>query len=340
MAPELLSGQRANPRVDVFAMGVLMHEAFSSRRLFRAETEAALISTVLRGEIPPLARYRSDVPKSVEQVIQGALARDPTQRYPDARALRDHFMQSLPPGMIETGLTQSEKFIAEFYEIVGLPGETLDPINDAPIKGRSITPRNMPARRDSLSDAFPADLDVGKGRGPRWLLPAVLGVVALGILVAGGVALINKPEPGSRDAGVVAVDAARAVDAAAAFPPAVDASTPPPVKDASDGANVDPRPKPKPRKLTVADIERTFNKHMGALNACGAQHRAVLPAGGVKIALVIGSDGTVKNAVLAPTSIQGTGLDSCLSKIVARMRFPAHKDAEMSVTVPLQFQIQ
>ncbi|MFH1807130.1 MAG: protein kinase [Pseudomonadota bacterium] len=342
MAPELLSGQRATQRVDVFAMGVLLHEAFSSRRLFRAETEAALISTVLRGEIPPLARYRSDVPRPIEQVILGALSRDPTQRYPDARALRDHFLQAVPAGMLESGLVQSEKYIAEFYDIVGLPGEPLDPVNDAPMKGRRKTPVQSPAQDGSQPAILPdfVDVDMKDRKQSRWLLPAGIAGMVLASVVGGVLWLGGTPTSAGSDAAWSLRDAATAPDTVNTVAVSVDAGHTPTAPDAGIAATVDARARPKPRKLTVRDIERTFNKHMGALNACGAQHRSVLPPGGVKVALVIQSDGNVTKAVLAPTSIQGTGLDRCLSKVVARMRFPAHKDAEMSVTVPLQFQVQ
>jgi serine/threonine-protein kinase len=78
---------------------------------------------------------------------------------------------------------------------------------------------------------------------------------------------------------------------------------------------------------------------MAALNQCAATHQQVLPADGVKVSLTIAGNGSVREAVLSPASLRGTGLDSCLAKIVAKMRFPRHRDNEAKVTVPLQFRI-
>ncbi len=355
MAPELLSGERATQKVDVFAMGVLMHEAFASRRLFRAETEAALISTVLRGQIPPLSRYRNDVPRSVERVILTALARNPLQRYPDGRVLRDHLLAAIPAGMLESGLSQAEKFIEEYYRLVGLPGEPLDPANDAPLGGRSFTgmpvtePDNPPPDRyppghtptpgstpSPLSSRTPTPLP-SAGGGSKLAIAALAGA-GMVAMVAGGLYFALRPVPGAADAGPARADAAMSRDASAAVLNADAAARP--ARDAGARLSDRKRRPVKPRKLTTRDIVRTFSKHMGALNACGARFKSVLPPGGVKVALVITSKGKVKEAVLAPVSVRGTGLDRCLAKIVTRMRFPAHKDKEMRVTVPLQFQVQ
>jgi eukaryotic-like serine/threonine-protein kinase len=55
MAPEQLLGERADFRVDLFALGVVIYEMASGGNPFEAATMAATIDRVLRHEPPPLS---------------------------------------------------------------------------------------------------------------------------------------------------------------------------------------------------------------------------------------------------------------------------------------------
>jgi len=345
MAPELLTGARATPRVDVFAMGVVMHEALASRRLFRAETEAALVSCVLRAPVPPLARYRDDVPRGFERVIRTALVRDPELRYPNAGALRQDLVEALPPGMVEQGSREAEQYIEDFYRLAGLPGEPLNPAADGPLNTRSSAAQAESSFKPSFSDSFPTVASKPRPKSRGLLRAALVGIVLLVIAgTAGGLFLARDRLRLGDDAGAIAPvakdgPAPVAADAGQAVAdPALDAAAAKPVADTGPEGQPDAKPKPR-RALSIRDIERTFKRHMGALNSCAARFRAALPPGGVKVALTIGRQGSVKQAVLTPASLRGTGLDKCLAKVVAKMRFPRHNKPEARVTVPLNFQV-
>ena len=94
MAPEQLEpGRTIDARVDLYAVGVMLHELLSGRRLFRANTDEELIRRVRRGEIEPPSRSNPDVSAALDEVCLRALARDPADRFADgvemARALAD-----------------------------------------------------------------------------------------------------------------------------------------------------------------------------------------------------------------------------------------------------------
>jgi eukaryotic-like serine/threonine-protein kinase len=78
MAPELLRGHEADPRSDVWALGVMLYEMAAGRRPFRGGTPYELSASILR-EVPPA--ISPELPPVLQSVIDKCLDKDPTQRY-------------------------------------------------------------------------------------------------------------------------------------------------------------------------------------------------------------------------------------------------------------------
>jgi tetratricopeptide (TPR) repeat protein len=91
MAPEQISAAAADPRSDVYALGVMLFELTTLRLPFsgeRRELEYAHLSYR-----PPRPSRFGPVPEPLEELILRCLAKDPNLRFPDARALRDAFAE-------------------------------------------------------------------------------------------------------------------------------------------------------------------------------------------------------------------------------------------------------
>jgi len=78
IAPEILSGEPADYRSDLWALGVVLYEAASGRLPFGGRTSFEVSSAILR-EIP--AALGHPVPPGLWAVIQRCLAKEPMQRY-------------------------------------------------------------------------------------------------------------------------------------------------------------------------------------------------------------------------------------------------------------------
>src|SRR5258705_2593175 len=78
MAPEILRGDAADSRSDLWALGVVLYEAASGRLPFEGRTGFEISSAIMR-EIPgPLG---PPVPPGLWAIIQRCLTKEPMQRY-------------------------------------------------------------------------------------------------------------------------------------------------------------------------------------------------------------------------------------------------------------------
>ena len=87
VAPELLTGQNADVRSDVFTLGVLAYEMATGARPFTGATMPALLGAMLRGRIVDPRERQPTLPDAVAHGIVRALAAAPEQRPQTAREL-------------------------------------------------------------------------------------------------------------------------------------------------------------------------------------------------------------------------------------------------------------
>ncbi len=80
-SPEQARAEPLDGRSDLFALGIVMWEALTMRRLFRHETTADTVRAVLNEPIQDPRFVRSDIPPALAAVVMKALQRDRDARY-------------------------------------------------------------------------------------------------------------------------------------------------------------------------------------------------------------------------------------------------------------------
>jgi serine/threonine protein kinase len=87
LAPELVRGEPASPRSDLFAVGIVLWEALSGARLFLGENEIASALLVRDARVPLLDMKRAGLPLKLTQTIHQALEREPGRRFASAHEM-------------------------------------------------------------------------------------------------------------------------------------------------------------------------------------------------------------------------------------------------------------
>jgi serine/threonine-protein kinase len=89
LAPEQVAGEPFDHRTDLFAMAVVLAEMVLGKPLFAGSGQLAVLLAIRDCRIEPLREARSWLPHGLADVIEHALARDPSQRFPTAAAFLD-----------------------------------------------------------------------------------------------------------------------------------------------------------------------------------------------------------------------------------------------------------
>ena len=87
MAPEQLESGPVRPQADVFALGVLLHEALTGKLPFEAQGVLAYARALRESKPEPLRNLRPDAPRWLEALVAAALAHEASARPADGREL-------------------------------------------------------------------------------------------------------------------------------------------------------------------------------------------------------------------------------------------------------------
>lgn len=80
MPPELLLGEPADARSDIFSLGAVLYEMLTGRRAFRADTEASLLHEILHHEPSAPSLARTDLAGGWDALLSSMLEKDRSRR--------------------------------------------------------------------------------------------------------------------------------------------------------------------------------------------------------------------------------------------------------------------
>lgn len=95
LPPEGASGKGATLQSDIYSLGILMYELLTGKLPFRGETAVEIALKQLKEPMPSIRKEIPDIPQSIENIILRATAKNPKNRYADAREMHDDLLTCL-----------------------------------------------------------------------------------------------------------------------------------------------------------------------------------------------------------------------------------------------------
>jgi serine/threonine-protein kinase len=90
MSPEQATGECAvDGRTDIYSLGVVGYQLLTGVLPFQANSAPAVLLKHVTEQPPPITKLRPDVPPGLVAIVERALAKAPSERWPNAAALRD-----------------------------------------------------------------------------------------------------------------------------------------------------------------------------------------------------------------------------------------------------------
>src|SRR5712691_3890533 len=100
LAPEQIQGEPADPRTDLYALGVVMFELLTGGPPYSGETSLSIAYQHLTGQVPSPSHIAPAIEPAMDQVVLRATAKDRGDRPPSATAMREEVARAaaaLPP---------------------------------------------------------------------------------------------------------------------------------------------------------------------------------------------------------------------------------------------------
>ena len=89
LPPEQASGTGATLQSDIYSIGILMYELLTGKLPFRGDNAVEIALKHLKEPMPSIRDELPDIPQSVENIILRATAKNPKNRYSDAREMHE-----------------------------------------------------------------------------------------------------------------------------------------------------------------------------------------------------------------------------------------------------------
>ncbi len=194
MSPEQAGGEEIDWRSDIFALGVILFELTTGRRLFKGANEYETLKLITDREYPLPSDIAPNYPMGLERVVMKALAKDRDKRYQTAREMQSDLESFVRQERIPASTVSLSKWMEMlFEEKLAQQNEALHDIKQL---ADAIAAQQPPesAGFAGMTGVFPAvDLSVstqpGSASGAAASIPPEKKRSPAGLIVGGVVAL-------------------------------------------------------------------------------------------------------------------------------------------------------
>ena len=95
LPPEQAQGKGSTIRSDIYSMGIMMYELLSGLVPYKGDNAVEIALKHLKEPLPSIRKVSSSIPQSIENIIIKATAKNPKNRYSDAREMYEDLKTAL-----------------------------------------------------------------------------------------------------------------------------------------------------------------------------------------------------------------------------------------------------
>jgi len=114
MSPEQIQDMPLTHQTDIYSLGVTMYKLLSGRLPFSADNSYSLLYLIMHNDPPPLTMLRPEVSPELSAIVQRAMQKDLSLRYPTW----DEFARDLVSFFNLNVVTQTEIYDVEKFDIL------------------------------------------------------------------------------------------------------------------------------------------------------------------------------------------------------------------------------
>ncbi|MBQ2639836.1 MAG: Stk1 family PASTA domain-containing Ser/Thr kinase [Bacilli bacterium] len=95
LPPEQASGKGSTIKSDIYSMGIIFYELLTGNLPFKGDNAVEIALKHMRDPLPSVKEMNSSIPQSIENVILKSTAKNPKNRYDDARSMYNDLLTAL-----------------------------------------------------------------------------------------------------------------------------------------------------------------------------------------------------------------------------------------------------
>ena len=95
LPPEQASGKGSTTKSDIYSMGIIFYELLTGKLPFKGDNAVEIALKHMRDPLPNLREDNPNIPQSIENIILKATAKNPKNRYDDARSMHEDLLTAL-----------------------------------------------------------------------------------------------------------------------------------------------------------------------------------------------------------------------------------------------------